>query len=185
MTAEDFLRLLRDRLDGKTLRMKEKREYVLYYGRDEIWVVANGVFISERNNDDGTQIGSGIYTKGSILGLNALQGNRGMVSCIALMESTVIGYRTSELLSLMRENFDVHMYITSYSIQRMMFLMKSLEMNSLRTVEEKIDYFDELLNRCCQPYPPNISDSTRAQFLGVNPTSISRARSKKYNNKEN
>ena len=59
-------------------------------------------------------------------------------------------------------------------------MMNSLEMNSLRSVPERIEYFERMLLLYDDPDLLDYGDNVIAEYLGIHPASISRARRKMY-----
>lgn len=182
MTDSEFVKRLDTALEGRTLKLVKNIFYVLSYGKDDVlWVVTDGVMITERNNSDGTQIGSGIYGPSMIIGITALNGESGIVTCKPLKDTKVVGYSTKELLKLMNEDGEVMMHIVKFLCGRFRFMMNSLEMNSLRSVPERIKYFETLVKAFNDDELLGFGDNTVAEYLGIHPASISRARKQIYN----
>ena len=181
MQPEEFQRRLDARLKDKKIVFKAHQRYVLSYGADSlIWYVKEGVILPERNNADGSVIGTGIYGPGSLMGITAFNGDDGFISCIPLKDSVVIGYRWKELNQLILQDTEAHYYITKCLAKRFRLLMNMLELNCMHEVSARIKGFEALLSEFNDPEILNISDAIVAEFIGVHPSSVSRARSKEY-----
>lgn len=181
MNAAEFVDFIKENFEYKLLKAKKNDSYVLAYGAsDVIWIVENGVIIPQRNNKDGTLLGTGIYNDGMILGITALNGENGIITCRALKDSTVMCVPTSDVISLMKSNPDVNEYIVGFLCNRFRFMMNLMEMNALHAVSERVQFFDDLLLSFNDPSLRNIEDKIISEFLGIHPASVSRARSEIY-----
>ena len=181
MNNQQFIDILSTKLEGRLLKLTKHMFYVLAYGADDvIWLITDGVVLAERNNADGTQIGCGIYGPGMLAGITALNGESGVFTCKPLKDTTVQAYRTKELIDLMQSDSELMMYIIQFLCGRFRFMMNSLEMNSLRSVPERIEYFERMLLLYDDPNLLDYGDNVVAEYLGIHPASISRARRKMH-----
>ena len=185
MTDSEFTKYLGDKLDGKILKQNKNVCYVLSFGADDaMWLLQRGVIITEHNNSDGTQIGTGVYGPGMMIGVTAVNGESGIVNCKPLKDAVVVGYRTKDILKLMNENQEITMYLLKFMCGRFRFLMRSLEMNSLRSISERIHFFEKLIKDFGDEELMDFSDNVIAEYLGIHPASISRARKQEYSGKQ-
>lgn len=181
MTNLEFVKRLEKECGGNVLKLTKHIFYVLSYGAsDRLWLVIDGVIITERNNSDGTQIGCGVYGPGMLVGITALNNESGVITCKPLKDTTVMGIRTKDLLQLMREDHEISMYVVQFLCNRFRFMMNSLEMNSVRSVQERISYFEKMIQSFDDPELFDFGDNVVAEYLGIHPASISRARKQMY-----
>lgn len=184
MTDTEFIERLNKKLESRVLKLVKNVCYVLSYGpNDVLWLVQDGVLITERNNSDGTLIGTGVYGPGMIVGVTALNDESGMITCKPMKDTYIAGYKTKELLELMKEDQEITMYLVRFLCGRFRFMMNSLEMNSVRSVQERIEFFEKLIKDHDDGELVSFNDSVVAEYLGIHPVSISRARKQMYENK--
>jgi len=183
MDNKEFMAVLEQKLKGRKLKLDTNNYYVLAHGADDvIWLIKDGIIITERNNSDGTKIGCGVYAPGMLAGITALNGESGVITCKPLKDTVVIGYRTKAFVELMESDIEITRYIIRFLCGRFRFIMNSLEMNSIRSVGERIEFFENTLRSFNDPDIFSFGDSTIAEYLGIHPASISRARRQTYKN---
>jgi hypothetical protein len=140
-----------------------------------MWVVEQGVIISERNSNGGSLIGTGIYSKGMIIGISGLNDINGIVMCKPLQNAVLLGYCQKDVLDLLSTNGDAAIFLLQFACARFYFLLHSLELNSLHDIDERIDELENILSGLKQ----NVPDTVLAEYLGIHPASIGRARKNK------
>lgn len=169
--------ILKNSLPIKKLNIKCNANFVVPFGpEDVIWGIDEGIIITEKNNNDGTLLGTGIYSKGMLLGVTAFNGDEGIITCRAIKQSTLIRFKTNDVLNLLKSKPELMMQMIKFLAGRFRFMMNYLEMNSLHNTDERIEYFENMLSKFDDPELMNISDTVIAEYLGMHPISVSRAR---------
>ena len=181
MTNIQFLNKLIDKVTFKKVLINKHRQCYLSYGPDEyIWYINKGILLSERNTVDGIRIGTGIYSKGMILGLKSFYGDSNIINCVALTDSECYGFKTKEVVSVLYDDVDMMYHTLQLACQRFDFALNVVEIQSMKTVVERIDFLEKKLRDIANGEFLEISDNIIAEFLGVHPVSVSRARKQKF-----
>ena len=181
MKPEEFKKKLDASIRGVILKLKKHQRYMISFGGDGmIWYIQEGIVLAEKVNADGTFLGTGLCKPGELLGVTSYNKDNGIISCIPLKESTLVGYNFNSFRDLIRKDCDAHDYVTEYLARRFRFMMNMLELNSLHEVSARIKYFEGMLMKLNDPEIMNINDTIVAEFIGAHPSSVSRARSKEY-----
>jgi hypothetical protein len=173
LDEHEFAALLKSKLSYKRVDCIKHTVYAIPYGfYDCMWVVDQGVIISERNSSEGSLIGTGIYSKDMIIGISGLNDINGIVMCRPLQNTVLLGYCPKDVLDLLSANVDAAISILHFACARFYFLLHSLELNSLHNIDERIDELENILNGLKQSVP----DTVMAEYFGIHPASIGRAR---------
>ena len=168
---------LKNSLNVKKLNLKRNTNFVVPFGPDDvIWGIDEGIILTERNNNNGTLLGTGIYSRGMLLGITALNGDEGIITCRAIKHSTLIRFKTNDVVDLLKSKPELMMQMIKFLAGRFRFMMNYLEMNSLHNTDERIEYFENMLSKFDDRELLNISDAIIAEYLGMHPISVSRAR---------
>lgn len=180
MESQEFIASLKRSLKSKVLSLNKNMVYLIpFSSSDTIWLIEEGRLITERIDKDGNLIGTGVYKGGMLLGVYALIGGENVVTVKPLKKSRLLGFKTQELIQLLRKDQDLLFYVMSFLCERFRFMMNSLEMASLRNVEDRVTFFEDVLAEFNDPELFDISDAAIAEYLGIHPVSVCRARRKK------
>lgn len=168
---------MKSSLPIKKLVLKRNASFILTFGYDDvIWGVEDGVILAEKNNNNGTLLGTGIYSRGMLLGVTSLNGDEGIITCRAIKKTTLIRFKTTDVIKLLKKKPELMMDMIKFLAGRFRFMMDYLEINSLHNTDERIEYFENMLSKFGDPELMNISDTVIAEYLGMHPISVSRAR---------
>lgn len=168
---------LKNTLPVKTVTLKRNSTFVLTYGpEDVLWGIDEGVIITEKNNSNGSLLGTGIYSKGMFIGVTAFNNDEGIITCRAIKRSTLTRFKTKEVVELLKRRPDLMLLMLKFLADRFRFFVNFLEMNSLHSTDERVEYFEKMLSQFNDTDILNISDTIIAEYLGMHPISVSRAR---------
>ena len=173
MDIHELTEKFKSTLSYKCVSCTPNTVYAIPYGYDSyMWVVDEGILINERNSRDGALIGTGIYASDMILGISSLDNKSGMIMCRPLQHSVLLQYSTKDIMNLLSMDVEATNCVLRFACSRFYFMLHTLEFNTLHSVDERVGELEKILSSVNQ----NVPDTVLAEYLGICPASIGRAR---------
>ncbi len=182
MDKFEFADFLNKNLKSRTLMCKKGDTYALnYVAAGMVWMVESGIIITEQYSDDGREIGTGIYSDGMLLGISSIVDDSRCVMCRIVKDTVLIGYQTKEFCKLLEENSEACFYALKFACSRYKFAIDTVRLNALDNINTKIEKFNNMLSSNENLKNIDLPDNVIAGYLGIHPSSISRAKKKNSN----
>lgn len=179
MEKFDFARFLSDNLKSRTLNCKQGSTYALEYGSaGMVWMVKSGVLITVQNEESGKEIGTGVYNEGMLLGIVSFTGIDRCVICKMITDVELCGYQAKDVEALLKSNPEACYYAFQFACTRFKYVMDNLRINALDSITERIEKFENMLSSTEELKSVVLPDNVIATYLGIHPSSMSRARKK-------
>ena len=182
MAKFNFADFFRDNLKSQTLMCKKGNTYALEYGATGVmWMIESGVLITVQNESSGKEIGTGLYSTGMMLGIISFTGIDSCVICKMITDVELRGYRTKDIEALLKANPDACYHAFQFACSRFKYVMDNLRVNALDSVSERIEKFEAIINGTEELSNIDLPESVIANYLGIHPSSMSRARKSNAN----
>lgn len=177
MNDEEFKSCIVSELKFKRVFFKTRTQILLPFGpHDYIWYLNSGIILSERLTSDGALLGTGIYGPGMLLGVTGLNGESDVINCKTVSDTELYRFRTDDMMQLFGDFPEIMLYVLRLVGRRFKFALDLVENSTIHTVNERVEFFENRLREIAGDEPVDISDGLVAEFLGIHPVSVSRAR---------
>ncbi len=177
MDNKDLCNLLLTNIPYQTMHVKKKSFCTLSFGWDGyIWVMKKGLLLCVRSMEDSRYKGLGIYDEYSLIGIGGLREETRHMTAYALGNSTLSCLPTKEVLAFLGKNNQACYAFMLNMSTTLLGAWNDLEINTLGTLEERLQAFEKLVAGKTLPRDVNFSEAVMAMSIGAHPGSISRLR---------
>jgi len=177
MDKKEVGKFIVDNLPHTEKKIKRKSYNTLTFGNDGyLYIVKEGLILTVRNDANGRYKGIGLYDKGALIGIGGvLQENRD-ICCYAISDTIVYKFTTKDFLRLIKANHELCYNYAMITSDALLYAYNDLEINTLGTLEEKIQDFEQRLEAVNLPIDATASEIVVAMGVGAHPGSVSRAK---------
>ena len=177
MDKKEMCDRILEQLPFQTMEIKKKAFCTLSFGLNGyVWIVKKGLLMSVRNTEDGRNKGIGLYDADSLLGVGGLLQEVRHITCYSIGRTVLEFVPVKELLALLKRDQELCYAFMLYVSQSLLESYDDTEVNSLGTLEERIQDFERKLAQKKLPKDASLSEVVMAMAVGAHPGSISRSR---------